>query len=32
MAWDDRVKMAQFYKGLSTQIKDAMAIQEFPDI
>ena len=31
MAWDDRAKMAQFYKGLSTQIKDAMAIQEFPD-
>jgi hypothetical protein len=32
MAWDDRVKMAQFYKGLSIQIKDAIAIQEFPDI
>jgi hypothetical protein len=31
VAWDDRAKMAQFYKGLSTQIKDAMAIQEFPD-
>jgi Retrotransposon gag protein len=31
VAWDDRAKMAQFYKGLSIQIKDAMAIQEFPD-
>jgi hypothetical protein len=23
--------MAQFYKGLNTQIKDAITIQEFPD-
>jgi hypothetical protein len=26
VAWDDRAKMAQFYKGLNTQIKNAMAI------
>jgi hypothetical protein len=28
--WDERAKMAQFYKGLSEGIKNAMAIQEFP--
>jgi Retrotransposon gag protein len=32
VAWNDRAKIAQFYKGLNTQIKNAMAIQEFPDI
>jgi hypothetical protein len=32
VAWDDRAKIAQFYKGLSTQIKDVMTIQKFPDI
>jgi len=30
VAWDERAKMAQFYKGLSEEIKNAMAIQEFP--
>jgi Retrotransposon gag protein len=30
VAWDERAKMAQFYKGLSKSIKNAMAIQEFP--
>jgi len=30
VTWDERAKMAQFYKGLKAQIKDAMAIQEFP--
>ena len=30
VTWDDRAKMAQFYKGLKAKIKDAMAIQEFP--
>jgi len=30
VTWDDRAKMAQFYKGLKANIKDAMAIQEFP--
>jgi hypothetical protein len=28
--WDERAKMAQFYKGLRPNIKDAMAIQGFP--
>jgi hypothetical protein len=31
VAWDDRAKIAQFYKGLNTQIKNAIAIQKFPD-
>jgi Retrotransposon gag protein len=26
MAWDERAKMAQFYKGLSEGIKNAIAI------
>jgi hypothetical protein len=26
VTWDNRAKMAQFYKGLSSQIKDVMAI------
>jgi hypothetical protein len=26
MAWNERAKMAQFYKGLSEGIKNAMAI------
>jgi hypothetical protein len=30
VAWDERAKMAQFYKGLSEGIKNAMTIQEFP--
>ena len=30
VTWDERAKMAQFYKGLKPKIKDAMAIQEFP--
>jgi hypothetical protein len=30
VTWDDRAKMAQFYKGLKANVKDAMAIQEFP--
>jgi len=30
VAWDERAKMAQFYKGLKANIKDAMAIQGFP--
>jgi hypothetical protein len=31
VTWDERAKMAQFYKGLKPKIKDAMAIQEFPE-
>jgi hypothetical protein len=31
VTWDERAKMAQFYKGLKAQIKDAMAIQVFPE-
>jgi hypothetical protein len=31
VTWDARAKMAQFYKGLKPRIKDAMAIQEFPE-
>ena len=30
VTWDERARMAQFYKGLKTNIKDAMAIQVFP--
>ena len=30
VVWDERAKMAQFYKGLKANIKDAMAIQGFP--
>jgi hypothetical protein len=29
--WDERAKMAQFYKGLKANIKDVMAIQKFPE-
>jgi hypothetical protein len=31
VTWDARAKMAQFYKGLKPKIKDAMAIQSFPE-
>src|ERR1700722_15025824 len=30
VSWDDRAKMAQFYQGLKAEIKDAMALSEFP--
>jgi hypothetical protein len=30
VTWDTRAKMAQFYKGLSPKIKDAMALLPFP--
>ena len=31
VTWDERAKMAQFYKGLKTNIKDVIAIQKFPE-
>jgi Retrotransposon gag protein len=31
VAWDERARMARLYEGLSTRIKDAMAVREFPD-
>jgi hypothetical protein len=30
VAWNERAKMTQFYKGLSEGIKNAIAIQKFP--
>jgi hypothetical protein len=30
VTWDTRAKMAQFYKGLNSRIKDAMALRPFP--
>jgi hypothetical protein len=32
VTWDERAKMAQFYKGLKANIKDVMIIQKFPEI
>jgi hypothetical protein len=29
VAWDERAKIAQFYKSLSEKIKNAITIQEF---
>jgi hypothetical protein len=29
VTWDTRAKMAQFYKGLNSRIKDAMALRPF---
>jgi hypothetical protein len=29
VAWDEKAKIAQFYKGLSEEIKNAIAIQKF---
>lgn len=30
VSWDERSRMMQFYAGLKSHIKDAMALQEFP--
>jgi hypothetical protein len=30
VTWDTRAKMAQFYKGLNSRIKDVMALRSFP--
>jgi Retrotransposon gag protein len=29
VAWDERARITRLYKGLSTRIKDAMAVREF---
>jgi hypothetical protein len=31
VTWDERAKMARLYEGLKPQIKDAMALQQFPN-
>jgi hypothetical protein len=30
VAWNEKAKITQFYKGLSEKIKNAITIQEFP--